>query len=304
MTVPRGSVSESASVGGHEARFVEVSGQPTRYYDVGSGEPMLLCHGGWFGQSSANIWTLNMEGLAERFRVLAADELSSGMTFDLDDPFGDVIEARVAHTVEFVRTLGLERVHLVGQSFGGYMATRVALELPEVAATLVVVDSATLAPEIPEESTENRHQRFERNLPKQDPRDYVRAAYQRLSFSLEHVTDELVEAQVWMQQLPEAVEQRRRWADGGRQRFIDSLQRQKRDTLDRISDGGLQLPVLLHWGANDTTALLAQGQRLFDLVAAANPRTRMHVLNQAGHFHFREYPDEFNRNVANFVANW
>src|SRR5579872_5729067 len=35
---------------GHEPRFVEVGGTRTRYYDVGSGEVVVLCHGaGWSG---------------------------------------------------------------------------------------------------------------------------------------------------------------------------------------------------------------------------------------------------------------
>jgi hypothetical protein len=38
QSVPAGSVSPS-SIGGHQARFVDVNGARTRYYDVGSGEP-------------------------------------------------------------------------------------------------------------------------------------------------------------------------------------------------------------------------------------------------------------------------
>jgi pimeloyl-ACP methyl ester carboxylesterase len=35
-----------------------------------------------------------------------------------------------------------------------------------------------------------------------------------------------------------------------------------------------------------------------------NPRVRMVTVNKAGHFHFREYPDEFNYTVTNFIEYW
>jgi hypothetical protein len=45
QSVPADSVSPSASIGGHQAKFVDVNGVRTRYYDVGSREPILLIHG-------------------------------------------------------------------------------------------------------------------------------------------------------------------------------------------------------------------------------------------------------------------
>ena len=36
----------------------------------------------------------------------------------------------------------------------------------------------------------------------------------------------------------------------------------------------------------------------------SNPKVRMIVANHAGHFHYREYPEEFNRNVINFIEHW
>jgi pimeloyl-ACP methyl ester carboxylesterase len=30
----------------------------------------------------------------------------------------------------------------------------------------------------------------------------------------------------------------------------------------------------------------------------------MLIVNNAGHFHYREHPDEFDRNVINFITAW
>ncbi|MBI2986589.1 MAG: hypothetical protein HYY45_07460 [Deltaproteobacteria bacterium] len=59
---------ESASVI-HQAKFVDVDGFRTRYYEKGEGEAMVLIHGSrFFPWGSANTWTLNIEGLSKRFR--------------------------------------------------------------------------------------------------------------------------------------------------------------------------------------------------------------------------------------------
>ena len=61
------------------------------------------------------------------------------------------------------------------------------------------------------------------------------------------------------------------------------------------------MPVLVYWGRNDPTAWLPSGVALFELIADSNPRTRMIVVNEAGHFHYREHPQEFAHNVISFI---
>ena len=122
-------VSPTASLCGCEAKFIDVDGIRTRYYDVGQGEPLVLCHGhGWDGSAGANVWTLNIGGLSKHFRVLAADKLGSGMTGNPKTDDGFTIQNQVAHMWGFVEALGLDKVHMVGQSRGGYLAGRVTLE--------------------------------------------------------------------------------------------------------------------------------------------------------------------------------
>jgi len=40
------------------------------------------------------------------------------------------------------------------------------------------------------------------------------------------------------------------------------------------------------------------------MISEKNPRARMLIVNNAGHFHYREHPEEFTRNVINFATGW
>ena len=62
-----------------KARFVDVDGINTRYFDKGEGRTVVLFHGGNFGSphgaDCAADWNLNFDGLAQDFRVIAVDEV-------------------------------------------------------------------------------------------------------------------------------------------------------------------------------------------------------------------------------------
>src|SRR4051812_2538414 len=56
-------------------KHIDVDGIDTRYYEAGSGEPIVFIYGGNFGSadsaSSAPVWGLNFLPLSERFKVVA-----------------------------------------------------------------------------------------------------------------------------------------------------------------------------------------------------------------------------------------
>src|SRR5688572_30378156 len=67
--------------------FVDVGGYRTRTYEDGVGDPLVLIHGGRFGNTySLDAWSLNLPGLAGNFHVYAPDKLGSGHT---DNPKTD-----------------------------------------------------------------------------------------------------------------------------------------------------------------------------------------------------------------------
>lgn len=283
----------------HQAKFIDVKGVRTRYYELGSGEPMILIHGATFsGQGSANTWTLNLGGLAEKYHVFAPDRLGNGMT---DNPQKDEdysAQAVVQHLYDFTQALGIKSMHVVGQSIGAYLACRLTLEHLEMVKTLVLVDTASLAPDVGNYA--ERIARVNEGRP-DDIKEYIRFYWERMSYYPEHVTDDYVDAGHFLETHPKALETKAKWESGANATWAQSQKAQKEETLAWIREGRLQVPTLLFWAATDPSAILEQGLKLFDIIREKTPRTQMHVVSRGGHFHYREYPEEFNTVVTNFI---
>jgi hypothetical protein len=70
-----------SELGGLHSKFVDVNGVQARYYEAGSGEPMVMIHGGFTaGSSTANVFSRNLPELSKHFHVFAVDRLASGMS--------------------------------------------------------------------------------------------------------------------------------------------------------------------------------------------------------------------------------
>lgn len=296
------------AVAGFTPKFVDVDGIATRYYHEGDGDPVLLLHGGsWSGTSSANTWTTNFDGLAEEFEVFAPDRIGTGMTDNPMDEGGFTYKSELRHIVEFVRTMGLDEFHLVGQSRGAGLAGQLAVEHPEMVETMVIVNSRTLAPDVGDYG--QRRILLQRGDPADEPSDphygaSLRYFYEGISYTHDHITDELVSAAAYMRSQPKAHHTAEMLEQGARQTLRESKAKVMDRTRGRIREGALTMPVLICWGRNDPTAPLTQGLDLFELVAQTNPNVRFYIVDRAGHMPYREYPEEFNELITSFVRYW
>jgi pimeloyl-ACP methyl ester carboxylesterase len=115
---------------------LELNGQHVEYLEQGAGEPVVLLHS--TGASSGQ-WRRLATELSERFRVIAPDLCGYGGT----GPWQGAGEISLAAEAALVAAL-IERldspVHLVGHSFGGAVALRLAQDRPELLKSLVVIE--------------------------------------------------------------------------------------------------------------------------------------------------------------------
>jgi pimeloyl-ACP methyl ester carboxylesterase len=127
---------------GVPGQFVAAGGGLTHYEAAGAGKvPVVLLHG--FGMWSFT-WrpTLSALGADGRFAAYAPDMKGFGFTERTPDSLYNV-DGYARHIEEFIDALKLDRPILVGNSLGGAVALRVALDRPDRIRGLVLVDPAT-----------------------------------------------------------------------------------------------------------------------------------------------------------------
>ena len=139
------SAAEAAADTGPEPEFVEAGGRRLRYLKVGEagGAPVLFIHG--FG-GDLNNWLFNQPALAETHTTYALDLPGHGGSAKAVGS-GDV-GAMTAAVCDFMAAKGIARAHLVGHSLGGAISLDLALNHPELAASVTAVAPAALGPEI------------------------------------------------------------------------------------------------------------------------------------------------------------
>ena len=119
-------------------RTVRVNGKDIFVAETGAGAPVVLLHGGGPGASGVSNYSRNIDALAEKFRIMVPDMPGYGRStkgVDRTDPFGYLAD----HIRGMLDQLGIERAHLVGNSYGGACALRLALDTPERVDRLVLM---------------------------------------------------------------------------------------------------------------------------------------------------------------------
>src|SRR5579883_2512773 len=100
----------------HHQSFVDIRGCRINLLRGGKGSPLLYLHGGGGG----GIWLPFLDKLAQRFDVLAPEHPGFGRS---DTPsWLDNLSDLAYFYLDVLEALELERVHLVGHSFGGWIA--------------------------------------------------------------------------------------------------------------------------------------------------------------------------------------
>jgi pimeloyl-ACP methyl ester carboxylesterase len=304
--------SPNGEVAGLKAKFVNVHGIRTRYYEYGQGEPLVLIHGGgWNGGSSANNWSKNIPGLAKRFHVYAFDRLGSGMTDNPknDDDYNYPGEVRFVY--DFLQTMNLRQVHLVGHSAGGALSFFFAIAHPEMVKTLVMVADGPADPHF----GKTKLDLFVENCLKEGKIPAWKCRPLGLAYRPEVAWDEEYWAtDDYLRNLPKSLETASKLKAGaGEPLRTQQYQSWLKSQWDRArNDGVLQMPILMYrakqdaldWQADDITSQMHQGLAMYDILSAKNVNVKMIVIDNAGHFMYREYPALFNQDIINFIDYW
>ena len=282
FVAPEPAAAEAAEDPALAPRDIEAGGKRLRVLDLGGGDigpgatPVVLVHG--FG-ADLNTWMFNQPALAETRRAVALDLPGHGGSTKALDKAVDA--ASLAADID--RALGMldiERLHLVGHSMGGAIALSFAHWQPDRVASLTLIASAQLGPEINADfiagfvrATRRREMQEVLTLLVHDPALVSRAMvedvlrYKRLD-GVATALDRL--AQEW---------------------FPNGVQRVGNTKIA----ANLGVPVQLIWGRDDRIIPLAHAEALAG-------RIPVHIIEAAGHLPHMEKSGEVNRLIARFIA--
>jgi pimeloyl-ACP methyl ester carboxylesterase len=274
-----------------EASWLTVNGLQVRAYALGSGEPLVLLHGG--GVDGALLsWRLAMPALAAHRRVIAFDWPGYGES--QPNPNRNTMDFYIEFTGALLDALALQRCGLMGLSLGGGAALGFALAHPERVERLALVDAYGLAEKV-------AFQRLSHWMVQSDW--LMRGSYAllrksraltrwTLSYILarkESITDELVDEVFQVIRDPNAGEA---FLDIQRTDVLPN--RVRTCFIDRVNE--LSMPTLIIHGEKDTLVPLSAARE----AVRRNPAIQLSVLPRCGHWPQRDAPEEFNRTAAAF----
>jgi L-proline amide hydrolase len=115
--------------------------------DLEAGVPLVVLHG---GPGAAHDYLLSLTDLASGRAVIHYDQLGNGRSTHLPERGEDfwTVELFVRELHNLVDALGIrERHHVLGQSWGGFLAQEYALTRPDGLGSLVLADTAASFPD-------------------------------------------------------------------------------------------------------------------------------------------------------------
>ncbi|MGW4870225.1 alpha/beta fold hydrolase [Streptomyces chartreusis] len=277
----------------HES-LVDVLGRKIFVAETGDGPPVLLLHGGGPGASGVPNYARNIAALAKEYRVIVPDLPGYGRStkgVDGTDPFG--------HLATGIRglldELGLDKAHLVGNSYGGACALRLALDTPDRVDRMVLMGPGGVGTTraLPTPGLNSLLNYYSGDGPSRLKLEKFIRTY--LVFNAADVPDSVIDARYRDSIDPEviAAPPLRRPSGPNALRTLWRMDFTRDDRLAR-----LPVPTLVLWGAADRVNRPSGGRMLADRM----PDCDLYEVANTGHWVQFERAELFNRLCADFLA--
>lgn len=274
---------------------VTVGGRKIFVAEAGSGPAVMLLHGGGPGASGVTNYSRNIDALARRYRVLVPDMPGYGRSskgIDKSDPFGCLADAMRGVLDE----LSISTAHLVGNSYGGAAALRLALDTPGRVGKLVLMGPGGIGTTrgLPTAGLNSLLAYYGGAGPSREKlAEFIR---NYLVYDSDSVPDELIDLRYAASIDPEVV------ADPPLSRPSGPFALRTLWRMDLTRDSrlaSLQTPALILWGRDDKVNRPSGGPMLLNTM----PNAELVMTSRTGHWMQWERADLFNQLVDEFLSD-
>ncbi len=293
-----------------DAKYIDVKGIQTRYFDRGSGPALILVHGGQAGgaNNSAQKWEQNFVELARTFRVIALDRLAQAGTDNIaeSDDYANYFALDAQHLVDFIVALELEDVSLAGHSQGGWPVTWATLHHPDLIKCTVNIDTVMVPDDL--ELMKKALQFIIFTAVYIDPptgptvHSARRAMLMRYP-SGKNVTHEKLQRVVDQHKSPKTAEARQHMSALRMTPQNPAFKVLRDQAYADIAARKFQARSLVIWGAEDPQVPVGLGQQFNQILLDGSVETEFVAMEGAGHAPFVEFPEEFNKLVIDYCID-
>ena len=261
---------------------VLANGIRTNYLEGGSGDTnVVMIHGSGPGVTSYSNWRLVIPGLADNFHVYAPDMVGFGYS-DRPEGVSYSLDTWANQTIGLMDALGIEKTHLVGNSFGGAIALRIASLQPDRVDKLVLMGSMGVS--FPITDGLDRVWGYDGTL------DGMRSTLDVFAYSRVLVNEELAKVRYAASVEPGFQEAFSSMFPAPRQRWVEAM------TTPDEEIRKLPHRTLIVHGREDKVIPLANSYKLEELLDNAD----LAVFSHCGHWSMIERTADFNRLVRDF----
>lgn len=265
-------------------KTVDTGAVLTNYHDVGSGEPVLMLHGSGPGVSAFANWRLVLQALPGDFRLLAPDLAGFGYSVTPKD-FVYSRQNWLDQIVRFIDAMGVDKVHVVGNSFGGSMALALAIARPERVNKIVLMGSVG----VPFELTPG----LDAVWGYTPSAENMRAIMKIFAYDQGLIGDALVQMRYEASARPGIQEQYASMFPAPRQRWVDAMAHPEADVR------AIRHPTLLVHGRDDKVIPLSTSMTMLNWIE----NSQLHVFGRCGHWTQIEHAAAFARLVRDFLKD-
>jgi pimeloyl-ACP methyl ester carboxylesterase len=254
---------------------MDIGGINVNYYDKGSGEAVLFLHG-W--GSDLSVFRAFLDGIAGYYRAVAVD--LPGFGGSGEPPAGWSVGDYADFTADFLAALKIERVVLVGHSFGGRVIIKLAsgensrkerIHIEKI----ILIDSAGIRP-------------------KKGPIRKMRSVIYR-------AVKALISTEAVRKKFPELLESWR--MRNGSADYRNATPRMRECLVKAVGEDltpglhSISCPALLVWGENDRETPISDARTMERLI----PDSGLVILKNAGHYSFLDQSYAFGRVLDSFL---
>lgn len=274
------------------SQYMEIDSTKIHYKKMGTGLPVLLIHGSF---SSLHTWEVWQEKLSNHFTTISVDLPGHGLTGP--NPQAKYDTDYYANLLwEMMENLEYDSIALAGNSMGGQVAYKMALQKPHKVKKLILINSsgASLKKDSAEFKDENKlsvftlinHPVFSKLMTRITPKFLFEMSLEQVYYDNSKITQDRI--QMYYDLMLQ---------EGNRQATLQRFNQRAPSEFEKLKN--LNVPTLILWGLHDSWISVSHAHRFDSII----PNSYLKIYDDAGHVPMEEIPNKTADDALAFLKN-